>query len=177
MFSFGNITEKLRIASFNCRSETVVDLYAGNFSKGLKNVSMVHQHVWGWNLPLNLHCCSVYVPVCLTWMLLLVWHWIFGVLCSPIWTGIGYFTLPYLLHAGAAHVHACEWNPDAVEALKRNLQLNRVAHRCTVHQGDNRQVWQHLFLLLLSKIIEYIFYKKYQSARGYSMEKSRNKQI
>ena len=29
MFSFGNITEKLRIASFNCTGETVVDLYAG----------------------------------------------------------------------------------------------------------------------------------------------------
>jgi len=34
MFSAGNITEKLRIASFNCHGEVVVDLYAGmtNFS-------------------------------------------------------------------------------------------------------------------------------------------------
>ncbi|XP_072519184.1 tRNA wybutosine-synthesizing protein 2 homolog [Salminus brasiliensis] len=31
MFSFGNITEKLRIASFNCTGETVVDLYAGMY--------------------------------------------------------------------------------------------------------------------------------------------------
>ncbi|KAL4631610.1 hypothetical protein GN956_G15596 [Arapaima gigas] len=82
MFSSGNISEKLRIASFDCSGETVVDLYAG----------------------------------------------------------IGYFTLPYLVHSGAAHVHACEWNPHAVEALRRNLQLNRVSERCTVHQGDNRQV-------------------------------------
>lgn len=29
MFSFGNITEKLRVAGFDCRGETVVDLYAG----------------------------------------------------------------------------------------------------------------------------------------------------
>jgi len=29
MFSAGNITEKLRIASFDCRGEDVVDLYAG----------------------------------------------------------------------------------------------------------------------------------------------------
>jgi len=29
MFSAGNITEKLRIASFNCHGEVVVDLYAG----------------------------------------------------------------------------------------------------------------------------------------------------
>lgn len=29
MFSSGNITEKLRVAGFDCRGETVVDLYAG----------------------------------------------------------------------------------------------------------------------------------------------------
>lgn len=55
-------------------------------------------------------------------------------------SGIGYFTLPYLIHAGAKFVHACEWNPDAVQALHRNLQLNSVEDRCTVHYGDNRQV-------------------------------------
>lgn len=82
MFSSGNITEKLRIASFDCSGETVVDLYAG----------------------------------------------------------IGYFTLPYLVHANAAHVHACEWNPDAVAALQKSLEINGVSNRCTVHQGDNRQL-------------------------------------
>ncbi|MGH0172192.1 UNVERIFIED_CONTAM: hypothetical protein FKN15_074696 [Acipenser sinensis] len=82
MFSSGNITEKLRIASFNCSGETVVDLYAG----------------------------------------------------------IGYFTLPYLVHAGASFVHACEWNPHAVNALRRNLELNGAAQRCQIHQGDNRQL-------------------------------------
>lgn len=29
MFSVGNITEKMRIANFDCSNETVVDLYAG----------------------------------------------------------------------------------------------------------------------------------------------------
>lgn len=82
MFSSGNITEKLRVARFNCKGETVVDLYAG----------------------------------------------------------IGYFTLPYLVHAGAAYVHACEWNPDAVGALQKNLNINKVSERCTIHQGDNRQL-------------------------------------
>ncbi|XP_056133355.1 tRNA wybutosine-synthesizing protein 2 homolog [Lampris incognitus] len=82
MFSAGNITEKLRIATFDCRGETVVDLYAG----------------------------------------------------------IGYFTLPYLVHAGASHVHACEWNPHALIALQKNLEGNRVSNRCTIHPGDNRQV-------------------------------------
>uniref|UniRef100_A0A8C2YYC0 tRNA(Phe) (4-demethylwyosine(37)-C(7)) aminocarboxypropyltransferase n=1 Tax=Cyclopterus lumpus TaxID=8103 RepID=A0A8C2YYC0_CYCLU len=82
MFSAGNITEKLRVAGFDCRGETVVDLYAG----------------------------------------------------------IGYFTLPYLVHAGASRVHACEWNPDAVKALQKNLQAKGVSDRCTAHQGDNRQL-------------------------------------
>ncbi|XP_069027959.1 tRNA wybutosine-synthesizing protein 2 homolog isoform X1 [Embiotoca jacksoni] len=82
MFSAGNITEKLRVAGFDCRGETVVDLYAG----------------------------------------------------------IGYFTLPYLVHAKASHVHACEWNPDAVEALQKNLEANRVSDCCTIHRGDNRQL-------------------------------------
>jgi len=53
--------------------------------------------------------------------------------------GIGYFTLPYLVHASASHVYACEWNPDAVEALQRNLSLNSVSGRCTVLFGDNTQ--------------------------------------
>ncbi|XP_028315647.1 tRNA wybutosine-synthesizing protein 2 homolog isoform X2 [Gouania willdenowi] len=82
MFSSGNITEKLRVAAFDCTGETVVDLYAG----------------------------------------------------------IGYFTLPYLMHANACHVHACEWNLEAVKALQKNLNVNGVSNRCTVYQGDNRQL-------------------------------------
>ncbi|KAJ6663285.1 hypothetical protein lerEdw1_010421 [Lerista edwardsae] len=85
MLSPGNITEKLRIASFQCAGEVVVDLYAG----------------------------------------------------------IGYFTLPYLVHAQAAFVHACEWNPHAVEALEKTLKLNGVQDRCRVHQGDNRKTSQN----------------------------------
>mgnify|MGYP001792452919 CR=1 FL=1 len=40
----------------------------------------------------------------------------------------------------AAHVHACEWNPNAVEALRRGLVRNHVSDRCTVHSGDNVKV-------------------------------------
>ncbi|XP_066038578.1 tRNA wybutosine-synthesizing protein 2 homolog isoform X1 [Chamaea fasciata] len=82
MFSPGNITEKLRVASLPCSGEVVVDLYAG----------------------------------------------------------IGYFTLPFLVHAGAAFVHACEWNSHAVEALHRSLVLNGVRDRCHIHGGDSRQL-------------------------------------
>ncbi|XP_066415613.1 tRNA wybutosine-synthesizing protein 2 homolog isoform X1 [Molothrus aeneus] len=82
MFSPGNITEKLRVASLPCSGEVLVDLYAG----------------------------------------------------------IGYFTLPFLVHARAAFVHACEWNSHAVEALHRSLVLNGVRDRCHIHSGDSRQL-------------------------------------
>lgn len=82
MFSFGNISEKLRVASLPCAGQVLVDLYAG----------------------------------------------------------IGYFTLPFLVHAGAAFVHACEWNPYAVAALRSNLEINGVADRCQIHFGDNRKL-------------------------------------
>lgn len=62
-----------------------------------------------------------------------------------VFAGIGYFTLPYLVHAGASHVYACEWNPHAVEALQRNLHLNSVFDRCTVLFGDNRQASTAVF--------------------------------
>lgn len=57
-----------------------------------------------------------------------------------LYAGIGYFTLPFLVHAKPLEVHACEWNPYAVEALERNLILNGVKERCTIHFGDNRKV-------------------------------------
>ncbi|NWX81502.1 TYW2 protein, partial [Nothoprocta ornata] len=82
MFSPGNITEKLRVASLPCAGEVLVDLYAG----------------------------------------------------------IGYFTLPFLVHAAAAFAHACEWNGHAVEALRRGLALNGVQGRCRIHRGDSRRL-------------------------------------
>ena len=60
-----------------------------------------------------------------------------GQVVVDLYAGIGYFTLPYLVHAGAAHVHACEWDDDALSALRKNLIDNGVADRCTVHAGDN----------------------------------------
>lgn len=57
-----------------------------------------------------------------------------------LYAGIGYFTLPYLVHSRASQVYACEWNKHAVEALRKNLQINGVADRCVIHEGDNRKV-------------------------------------
>ena len=63
-----------------------------------------------------------------------------------LFIGIGYFTLPYLVHAKAKKLIACEWNPHAAEALKNNLKLNKVAERCEVLEGDNRLVNYQLFI-------------------------------
>lgn len=56
-----------------------------------------------------------------------------------LFCGIGYYVLPFLVHGGASFVHACEWNPDSVNALRFNLERNQVAHKCQVYLGDNRE--------------------------------------
>ncbi|KAF3330074.1 MET-10+related protein-like protein [Carex littledalei] len=55
-----------------------------------------------------------------------------------LFAGIGYFVLPFLVKAHAKLVYACEWNPNAVIALRRNIHDNSVADRCIVLEGDNR---------------------------------------
>jgi len=55
-----------------------------------------------------------------------------------MYAGIGYYTLPSLKFGHAKHVYACEWNQEAVRALKYNLKHNGVEGRCTVLEGDCR---------------------------------------
>ncbi|MBT4059691.1 MAG: methyltransferase [Euryarchaeota archaeon] len=55
-----------------------------------------------------------------------------------LYAGIGYYTLPLLVRAGATHVHACEWSIDAIHALNHNLEANKVSERCTIYSGDNK---------------------------------------
>ena len=55
-----------------------------------------------------------------------------------LYSGIGYFTLPYLVLGRCKHVHACEINPNSVRALKRNLISNNVKDKCTVYLNDNQ---------------------------------------
>ena len=58
-----------------------------------------------------------------------------------LFAGIGYFTLPLLVHTSAKRVHACDWSADAIEALHKGLFANRVAaDRCVVHCSDCRKV-------------------------------------
>ncbi len=67
-----------------------------------------------------------------------------GEVVVDLYAGIGYYTLPALVHGGASVVHACEWNPEAVRALRWGLDANGVADRCVVHEGDNRESSEHL---------------------------------
>ena len=60
-----------------------------------------------------------------------------GEIVVDLYAGIGYFTIPYLVQARAAHVHACEWDRDALAALAHNLRRNKVEGRCSIHAGDN----------------------------------------
>ena len=56
-----------------------------------------------------------------------------------MYAGIGYFTLPALIHGKASQVYCCEWNIDAVEALRYNLFDNNVHTRAIVMEGDCRR--------------------------------------
>lgn len=75
-----------------------------------------------------------------------------------LYAGIGFWTLP-LLAAGARRVLSCEWNPNAIEALRRGLALlplpatrsapkpcgqeiavvASATERCEILPGDNRR--------------------------------------
>ena len=66
-----------------------------------------------------------------------------GEIVVDLYAGIGYYTLPALVHGGAV-VHACEWNPEAVRALRWGLDANGVGDRCTIHEGDNRNTAESL---------------------------------
>jgi tRNA wybutosine-synthesizing protein 3 len=62
-----------------------------------------------------------------------------GETVADLYCGIGYYTLPLLVHAGAHFVHAFEWNPHSLLALRHNLEANGVSSRCKIYEGDNRE--------------------------------------
>jgi tRNA wybutosine-synthesizing protein 3 len=55
-----------------------------------------------------------------------------------LFCGIGYYTLPILMKDSVKHVYSCEWNINAIKALKFNLDNNNVKIKCTILEGDNR---------------------------------------
>lgn len=56
-----------------------------------------------------------------------------------MFAGIGYFALPFAVHAGAARVVAIEKNPLAHRFLAENAKLNKVADVIEPWLGDNRE--------------------------------------
>jgi len=63
-----------------------------------------------------------------------------GDVVLDLYSGIGYFTLPFLLIGKAAKVIACELNPNSVMALKKAISRNKIdSSRCEIHGGDNRK--------------------------------------
>lgn len=79
-----------------------------------------------------------------------------------LFAGIGYFSLPLLIHAKAKHLYACEWNPDAIDAFKKNLVINKIdTNRCTIIEGDNRtnrptDVAQRVILGILPSCLDWM---------------------
>ncbi|MCI4349121.1 MAG: class I SAM-dependent methyltransferase family protein [Thermoplasmata archaeon] len=69
----------------------------------------------------------------------------FGQLVQPgetvvdLFAGIGYFTLPALVHGRAGRVHAVEKNPVAFRYLEENLRINAADTHATAYLGDNRE--------------------------------------
>jgi tRNA wybutosine-synthesizing protein 2 len=57
-----------------------------------------------------------------------------------LFAGIGYFTIPGLVHGRAGRAIAVEKNPLAHRYLVENLELNAVARRASALLGDNREV-------------------------------------
>jgi tRNA G37 N-methylase Trm5 len=110
MFSRGNVNERRRMGAVNARGETVVDLYAG-----ILDPWPAYAGIGSGDRYARIECSR----------------------SGDRYAGIGYFTVPLLAQAGAAHLYACELNPDSVEALRRNLRGNAVDDRCTVLPGDN----------------------------------------
>ncbi len=57
-----------------------------------------------------------------------------------LFAGIGYFSLPLLVHGNAERVTACEVNPLAARYLKANAKANGVSGPLQVREGDCRVV-------------------------------------
>ena len=68
-----------------------------------------------------------------------------GEVVVDAYAGVGYYTFPMLVNAGAAHVHACEINPASLAGLKRGVEANGLGERITVHAGDNARSLEGLF--------------------------------
>lgn len=57
-----------------------------------------------------------------------------------LYAGIGYYTLPLLVHTNVKLLYACEMNPDSISFLKKNLIHNGVSEKCVINEGNNSSI-------------------------------------
>ncbi|OEU18402.1 Met_10-domain-containing protein, partial [Fragilariopsis cylindrus CCMP1102] len=70
-----------------------------------------------------------------------------------MYTGIGYYTLPAIIHGKAAFVYACEWNTYAVNALRYNIKDNKIEKKVKILEGDCReQVEKHNLTNMVDRV-------------------------
>lgn len=67
-----------------------------------------------------------------------------GEIIVDAFAGIGYYSLPLLVHGKATHVHACELNPESIKALKWAARKNNVSKSITIHEGNNQSTLPNL---------------------------------
>lgn len=67
-----------------------------------------------------------------------------GEIIIDAFAGIGYYSLPLLVHGKATHVHACELNPESIKALNWAAEKNDVSQSITIHEGDNQSTLPNL---------------------------------
>ncbi len=67
-----------------------------------------------------------------------------GEIIVDAFAGIGYYSLPLLVHGKATHVHACELNPESIKALNWAAEKNDVSQSITIHEGDNQSTLPNL---------------------------------
>ena len=61
-----------------------------------------------------------------------------------LFCGIGYYTLPLLVHGHATTVHACDLSDIALRMLKEGAHLNSVMERIVIHHADARTMDERL---------------------------------
>jgi 16S rRNA G966 N2-methylase RsmD len=65
-----------------------------------------------------------------------------GEIVLDMYAGIGYYTLPAVVHGKASLVYACEWNEHAANALKYNVSDNKISDKVKILVGDCRELAQ-----------------------------------
>mmetsp|Transcript_63840 Transcript_63840/g.130031 ORF Transcript_63840/g.130031 Transcript_63840/m.130031 type:complete len:259 (-) Transcript_63840:160-936(-) len=76
-----------------------------------------------------------------------------GDVILDMYAGIGYYTLPGVIHGKAAKVYACEWNEYAASALRFNVKDNKIEEKVEILVGDCREsVKKHNIVNLVDRV-------------------------